>query len=182
MGHRPELLAAWEGLKHALGGSSSTLSPELKEQVRRTLALRTGCEFCASLGRPAAQQPDPKSSLAVAFADAVATDHTAISDAQVGLLFEEFTTPQLVELLIWISLSTPARCSAPSSGTSQRRQTNEQPSRPRWQTSLGRERHGALGLAPDRGMPVAACRAKEHSRRCALAAFANSTWLTWMRL
>jgi alkylhydroperoxidase family enzyme len=103
MGHRPELLAAWEGLKHALGGSSSTLSPELKEQVRRTLALRTGCEFCASLGRPAAQQPDPKSSLAVAFADAVATDHTAISDAQVGLLFEEFTTPQLVELLIWIS-------------------------------------------------------------------------------
>ncbi len=103
MGHRPELLAAWEGLKHALGGSSSTLTPELKEQVRRTLSLRTGCEFCASLGRPAAEQPDPKSSLAVAFADAVATDHTAISDAQVKLLFEEFTTPQIAELLIWIS-------------------------------------------------------------------------------
>jgi alkylhydroperoxidase family enzyme len=102
MGHRPTLLAAWEGLKHTLGGPSSTLSPELKEQVRRTLALRTGCEFCASLGRPAAEQPDLKSSLAVAFADAVATDHTAISDAQVKLLFEEFTTPQIVELLIWI--------------------------------------------------------------------------------
>ena len=103
MGHRPEVLAAWNGLKHALVGASSTLPPELKEQVRRTLALRTGCEFCASLGRPAAQQPDPKSSLAVAFADAVATDHTAISDAQVKLLFEEFTTPQIAELLIWIS-------------------------------------------------------------------------------
>ena len=103
MGHRPELLAAWDALRHALGGSSSTLSPELKEQVRRTLALRTGCEFCASLGRPAAEQPDPKSSLAVAFAEAVATDHTAISDAQVKVLFEEFTIPQVVELLIWIA-------------------------------------------------------------------------------
>ena len=103
MGHRPELLAAWDALKHALGGSSSTLSPELKEQVRRTLALRTGCEFCASLGRPAAEQSDPKSSLAVAFAEAVATDHTAISDAQVKVLFEEFTIPQVVELLIWIA-------------------------------------------------------------------------------
>ena len=61
MGHRPEVLDAWEGLKHALTGPTSTLSPELKEQVRRTLALRTGCEFCASLGRPAAEQPDPKS-------------------------------------------------------------------------------------------------------------------------
>ena len=103
MGHRPELLAAWEGLKHALVGSSSTLSPELKEQVRRTLALRTGCEFCASLGLPAAEQPDPRDSLAVAFADAVAMDHTAISDAQLEVLLEEFTVPQVVELLIWIS-------------------------------------------------------------------------------
>ena len=39
----------------------------------------------------------------MAFADAVAKDHTAISDAQLKLLFEEFTTPQIVELLIWIS-------------------------------------------------------------------------------
>jgi alkylhydroperoxidase family enzyme len=80
MGHRPEVLGAWEGLRHALVGPTSTLSPELKEQVRRTLALHTGCAFCASLGRPAAEQPDPKDSLAVAFAEAVALDHTAISE------------------------------------------------------------------------------------------------------
>ena len=88
MGHRPEVLAAWEGLKHALVGESSTLSPELREQVRRTLALRTGCEFCASLGRPAAEQPSPRDSLAVAFAEAVATDHTAITDGQLEVLLE----------------------------------------------------------------------------------------------
>ena len=37
------------------------------------------------------------------FADAAARDHTVISDAQVRLLFEEFTAPQIVELLMWIS-------------------------------------------------------------------------------
>ena len=45
----------------------------------------------------------PAGSLAVAFADAVAQDHNAISDAQVNLLLDEFTVPQIVELLIWIS-------------------------------------------------------------------------------
>ena len=102
MGHRPELLEAWENLKHALVGPSSTLSPQLKEEVRRTLAQRTGCQFCASLGRPAPSHEARQESLAVAFADAVAKDHTLIADAQVRLLFDEFTVPQIVELLMWI--------------------------------------------------------------------------------
>jgi alkylhydroperoxidase family enzyme len=97
------LLRAWENLKHALVGPSSTLSPRLKEEVRRTLAQRTGCKYCASLGAPATEHPDPKESLAVAFADAVAQDHQAITDAQVEILFDQFTTPQVVELLTWIS-------------------------------------------------------------------------------
>jgi alkylhydroperoxidase family enzyme len=102
MGHRPEVLDAWDGLRRALTGETSTLSPELKEQVRRTLALRTGCEFCASLGRPAAEQPDAQASLAVAFADAAATDHAAITSGQLEVLREELTLPQVVELLTWI--------------------------------------------------------------------------------
>ena len=103
MGNRPELLDAWEQLKHALLGQSSTLSGQLKEEVRRTLAQRTGCQFCASLGLPAPSHPSPQESLAVAFADQVADDHTAIIDAQVSQLLDEFTIPQTVELLIWIS-------------------------------------------------------------------------------
>jgi alkylhydroperoxidase family enzyme len=103
MGHRSELLQAWENLKDAFVGPSATLSPHLKEEVRRTLAQRTGCRFCASLGQPAEAHADRQESLAVAFADAVARDHTVISDGQVQLLFEEFTAAQIVELLMWIS-------------------------------------------------------------------------------
>jgi len=103
MGHRPELLQAWENLGDAFAGPSATLCPHLKEEVRRTLAQRTGCQFCASLGQPAETHADRQESLAVGFADAAARDHTVISDAQVRLLFEEFTAPQIVELLMWIS-------------------------------------------------------------------------------
>ena len=103
LGHRPELLQAWDELKYALVGPTSTLTPHLKEEVRRTLAQHTGCEFCSSLGDPAAQHQDSKESLAVGFANAVAEDHRAITDAQVKLLFDEFTTPQIVELLTWIA-------------------------------------------------------------------------------
>jgi alkylhydroperoxidase family enzyme len=103
LGHRPQVLHAWGELAQALVDPSSTLSPQLKEEVRRTLAQHTGCAYCASLGQPAAEQQDHRESLAVAFAQAVATDHTAISDAQLELLFDEFTIPQVVELLAWIS-------------------------------------------------------------------------------
>ena len=102
MGHRPEVLDAWENLRAALLGQSSTLPLQLKEEVRRTLAQQTGCRFCASLGQPSPDHATRRESLAVAFADAVASDHTAISDAQVRVLFDEFTTPGIVELLTWI--------------------------------------------------------------------------------
>lgn len=103
LGHRPELLDAWASLRQALVGPSSTLTSHLKEEVRRTVAQHTGCAYCASLGKPAARQQDEKEDLAVAFAKAVAADHTAISGAQVTGLFDAFTIPQVVELLTWIS-------------------------------------------------------------------------------
>jgi alkylhydroperoxidase family enzyme len=103
LGHRPELLDAWASLRQALVGPSSTLSPHLKEEVRRTIAQHTGCAYCASLGKPAARQQDEQEALAVAFAEAVAADHTAISGAQVTGLLDAFTRPQVVELLTWIS-------------------------------------------------------------------------------
>lgn len=102
IGHCPEVLAAWENLKHGFWFIVDALAAP-QEEVRRTLAQRTGCQFCASLGQPALSHASRQESLAVAFADAIADDHTAISDAQLNLLLEEFATPQIVELLIWIS-------------------------------------------------------------------------------
>jgi hypothetical protein len=86
---------------------SSARPRRCRQSSRSRCAGRSRSTPAASSARlwagPADEQPDPKDSLAVAFAEAVATDHTAISDAQLEILFEEFTIPQVVELLTWIS-------------------------------------------------------------------------------
>ena len=130
LGHRPELLDAWASLRQALLGPSSTLSPHLKEEVRRAVAQHTGYAYCASLGKPEARQQDEKKALVVAFAEAVAAERTAISGAQVTGIFDAFTIPQIVELLTWISFEYAGQISDLSLATSRRRQRRGKPSRP----------------------------------------------------
>ena len=50
----------------------------------RTVAQHTGCAYCASLGKPAARQQDEKEALAVAFAEALAAEHTATFQKGLG--------------------------------------------------------------------------------------------------
>jgi alkylhydroperoxidase family enzyme len=45
------------------------LSAELKEQVRRTLAQKNGCEYCKAKGKPEIKKFDEKISIAVAFTE-----------------------------------------------------------------------------------------------------------------
>src|ERR1700690_3152201 len=57
MGHCPEILKAWFTLDATMRFSGA-LSPELKEEVRRSLAPGVGCVFCASLGDEATSHAD----------------------------------------------------------------------------------------------------------------------------
>jgi alkylhydroperoxidase family enzyme len=104
LGHRPEVLEAWQRLDHVLlGDSSSTLPALLKEEVRRSLAQGIGCAFCASVGGlPQDERPDPKEALAVAFADQVVESRGDVDDSVFDVLREEFDEAQIVELCAWI--------------------------------------------------------------------------------
>src|SRR5213592_728059 len=51
MGHAPHILGPWTKLEDAFF-ASKTFSPALLEQVRRTLALSTGCRYCQAKGGP----------------------------------------------------------------------------------------------------------------------------------
>jgi alkylhydroperoxidase family enzyme len=104
LGHRPEILDAWRRLDHVLlGDPSSALPTLLKEEVRRSLAQGIGCAFCASVGGlPQDAHPDPKETLAVAFAQQVIEHRGDIDDAVFAVLREEFDDAQIVELCAWI--------------------------------------------------------------------------------
>src|SRR6056297_2073462 len=70
MGHCPEIVEKWFALDETMrfGGR---LDPELKEEVRRSLAEGIGCRFCASLGAPDPDTRSARTALAVAFAETV---------------------------------------------------------------------------------------------------------------
>jgi alkylhydroperoxidase family enzyme len=111
MGHRPDVLSAWFDLDATLrfGG---TLPAELKEEVRRALATGAGCTYCASLGHPDAGSRDPKTSLAVAFAETLwdnSRNLHGIDDSVFDVLREEFSTEQVVELTCWVLFLFAAR-------------------------------------------------------------------------
>jgi hypothetical protein len=99
MANRPEIRAKWAELDELMrfGG---TLSPQLKEEVRRSLAPGIGCVFCASLGDVAPEHAK-KESLAIAYAQMLLDDHRAIEDSTFDVLREEFSDEQIVELTAW---------------------------------------------------------------------------------
>jgi alkylhydroperoxidase family enzyme len=102
LGHRPEVLRAWNELDKVFFGPSSRVGNGIKEEARRTLAQGLGCRFCASLGVPRDEHTDPKEALAVAFAELVEQGADAIDDTMFDVLREEFSEEEIVELVAWI--------------------------------------------------------------------------------
>jgi alkylhydroperoxidase family enzyme len=103
MGHAPHVLAPWSVLEETFF-RESILPAELLEQVRRSLALGHGCEYCqAKAGPPDRAHSTLRTSLAVAYAEAFATDHRAIEASQIEVLRQHFTDPELVELVSFVS-------------------------------------------------------------------------------
>jgi alkylhydroperoxidase family enzyme len=102
MGRRPEILKAFGRLDNTIR-FHGLLPGALKEAVRRATAGEIGCVYCQSLGAPRADL-DAREALAVAFAQAVAQDPSAITDGQFDVLREEFSEDEIVELVAFICL------------------------------------------------------------------------------
>ena len=64
LGHNTDVLNGWNQLGEVLE-KDMNLSSHLKEQVRRTLAQRNGCEYCKAKGKPEPHLFDEKTSIAV---------------------------------------------------------------------------------------------------------------------
>jgi hypothetical protein len=100
---RPDIEAPWYALNEVMK-FQGLLAPEFKEEVRKVIAVRGGCAYCASLGPPAEIHTDPKLQAAVEFTNRVCDDPTQIDDSAWSALSQHFTAAELVELSLWISL------------------------------------------------------------------------------
>jgi hypothetical protein len=99
MAHRPEILGSWFELD-ALMRFTGLLDPELKEEIRRSLAPDVGCVFCASLAEAKGDHPERPEALAVAYAQLL-RDPKAVDDAMFDVLRGEFSDAEIVELTCW---------------------------------------------------------------------------------
>jgi AhpD family alkylhydroperoxidase len=103
LGHNPLILARWCSLEEALFGSAA-LSPRLREEVRRSLAVINGCAYCMAKGAPAASHDDAREAAAVAFARLAAQNPSQVPDEAFTDLRRHFTEAQVSELCALVSL------------------------------------------------------------------------------
>src|SRR5258708_28689489 len=102
MGHAPHILDPWTKLEDAFF-ASKTFSPALLEQVRRTLALGTGCRYCqAKGGPPDRSQADSRTAAAVELAAHFARDHLSIDQMALPPPRDHFADADLCELAMYL--------------------------------------------------------------------------------
>jgi len=106
IGHNPAILNKWNELENAIFQATS-LSSDLLEQVRRTLAFGNECEYCmVKGGKPELDKDNKRYQLATAFAEMFALDHKSISDKHFDILREVFDEKEISELCSFISFIT----------------------------------------------------------------------------
>ncbi|MCL4536609.1 MAG: carboxymuconolactone decarboxylase family protein [Nitrospirae bacterium] len=108
LGHNPEILRHWANLENVFF-TKTNLSPELLEQVRRTLAFGNKCEYCMAKGKPNEIHKDKRESLAIGFAQLFVQDYISITDSQFDILREEFTENEIAELCSFICFITASQ-------------------------------------------------------------------------
>lgn len=104
LGHNKCILEKWSSLENGFF-KSNTFSPELKEQVRRTLAFNNGCQYCMAKGKPTDGINDSKILIAAKVADTVSKNHP-IAAEDFDSLKAEFSDDEISELIAFICFIT----------------------------------------------------------------------------
>ncbi|WP_010094746.1 carboxymuconolactone decarboxylase family protein [Ornithinibacillus scapharcae] len=105
LGHNPAVMKEWSSLSKVLE-EEAFLSSDLKEQVRRTLAQKNGCEYCKAKGKPDPNVFDEKTSVAVGFAEVFLKQKGNIPDSVFHVLVDCFSEEEISELVAFICFTS----------------------------------------------------------------------------
>jgi len=104
LGHNKSILEKWSSLEECFF-NSKTFTPELKEEVRRTLAINSGCQYCMAKGKPSNEITDPSTLIATEVADVI-SKNGIIGDEKFNKLKIKFNDNEISELLALICFIT----------------------------------------------------------------------------
>ncbi|WP_237741394.1 carboxymuconolactone decarboxylase family protein [Bacillus bingmayongensis] len=108
LGRCPDILHSWSSLENTLY-ETGTLSKELKEQVRRTLAFGNECPYCMAKGKPDDIQKVEEISTAVTFAHVFVHNRSAIDDKMFDVLKQYWNETEIIELCTYICFITASQ-------------------------------------------------------------------------
>ncbi|WP_324729376.1 carboxymuconolactone decarboxylase family protein [Lysinibacillus fusiformis] len=105
LGYNEEIQSHWLQLGETVE-KDGHLPAHLKEEVRKTLAQKNGCQYCQAKGIPDPQHHDEKTAVCTGFAEAflVTKGHTA--PYVTAVLKEYLTEAEISELLAFICFTT----------------------------------------------------------------------------
>ena len=105
LGYNMGIQLHWQQLGEVLE-KDGHLSASLKEEVRKTLAQKNGCQYCQAKGKPDPQNYDENTAVCTGFAEAflAAKGHTAPNVTAV--LKDYLTEAEISELLAFICFTT----------------------------------------------------------------------------
>ncbi|WP_368916801.1 carboxymuconolactone decarboxylase family protein [Staphylococcus haemolyticus] len=104
LGHQEELMQSWTQLSDVLENDGA-LSKELKEELRRMLAQKNGCQYCKAKGQPTGTLKDEKSSVCIGFTEVFIKMGDQIPDNIINVLKDSLTTEEIVELIAFITFT-----------------------------------------------------------------------------
>lgn len=105
LGYNNEIMEDWCNLGNSLE-KEQTLSKELKEEIRKMLAQKNGCQYCKAKGKPTNQFIDEKSIVCIGFVEVYLSLGTYIPDSSIKILKETLTPQEISELIAFISFTT----------------------------------------------------------------------------
>ena len=86
--------------------NDGALSKELKEELRRMLAQKNGCQYCKAKGQPTGTLKDEKSSVCIGFTEVFIKMGDQIPDNIINVLKDSLTTEEIVELIAFITFTS----------------------------------------------------------------------------
>ncbi|MCR6105598.1 carboxymuconolactone decarboxylase family protein [Salipaludibacillus agaradhaerens] len=105
LGHNVQIMTSWNALGDTLE-RDGRLTSSLKEQVRRTLAQKNGCDYCKAKGKPDKAIIDERTVVATGFADVFLTQKGDIPDSVFKVLKDTFSDEEISELIAFITFTT----------------------------------------------------------------------------
>ena len=85
--------------------NDGALNKELKEELRRMLAQKNGCQYCKAKGQPTGSLKDEKSSVCIGFTEVFIKMGDQIPDNIINVLKDSLTTEEIVELIAFITFT-----------------------------------------------------------------------------